>query len=771
LTSKLGKDLAKNRKQKDFDDMFDENADSSDEDQKEKRKQDKVKMRKLKKKKRNIFEEEEDPQMIKEMRKETVRKFDKIKLNLNTLSHKVQEVEENKDPTRDQDSNAQGKLKKEKDKFSNVNFLTKIAQTELNHGDLTYGSYIILNIENDGKSNRKLCSKFRISDKLQAIKMDKEDYDLNCVFRIIPQAQTTMQTKMLKLLETDKIVPSVDIDYENFMSEMEANIDLQDEVMGKPVKYDAKFQLIQESSKRFLSINESNSYAVKNIFPNGYTDSYCFYFGFSEYPSKQTHFNFKECCTYQREGAGTVKDDHFFYLCTLYNNKSLYTYSDEKYLVMTQSYKTPISYDLVRESETFDEIEDVQSSEVVLLTYANDNFYLNVPHKLNKETGDYNEGNILFQKWQNNKDIDFNGWFMIEYDEDNNQVHLKHFNSNKYVTIVNGEDDDDHARLEVERDEDSQVIFEPINTTNNNVMDYTTHTVFKVRAFQTGQDNEDNYLRFNNNEDDTNYQSNKNDKQQIFNDDSNETVPLVVRNASLINLFDTFNLVFPNDDTYRELFFSKDSFLQFQFYIKEMKRTDDLVNYLEHISHAIYKMFLKLHKFITNNLEGRINADYDVDEIVDYRQEMIAKVGILSLMFDFFGILLDFQGDNDEDEWSEQINQIFKIDSSDSSDFDSTLELVFELLHNLLIDNSVNQTAASINIETMQHFVFVPNISKVLIAIFKDKQFEMNKKEIHREILYRRIYEYDRFQPIVLSFVEKLKKTRKDQYIYILRKI
>lgn len=579
-----------------------------------------------------------------------------------------------------------------------------------------------------------------------------------------------MQSKMINVIESEKIVPSIDIDYENFMSEMEANVDLQDEVMGKPIKYGVKFQLIQESSKRFLSIKEANVHDVKDIFTEGYTDNYCFFFGFSEYPSKQTHFSFKECCNYQKEGAGTVNDDHHFYLCSLYNSKTLYTYSKQKFLVMTQSYKTPISYDLVRESETFDEIEDVQSSEVVLLTYANDNFYLNVPHKLNKEDGSYVEGNILFQKWQDNKDIDFNGWFMIEYDEDDNEVHLKHFNSGKYVTIFNGEGDDDYAQLQDARDDGSKIIFEPINTTNRNVLTYTPETVFKVRAFDTGEDNEHNYLRFYS-EEDTSSQGNKDDKAKIFSNNSNEIVQLVVREPCPINLYDTFNLVFPKDDTYKELVFSKDSFLQFEFYIKDMKRATDLISYLESVSNGFYRMFLRIFKFITNNLEGRTNADYDINEIVDYRQEMIAKVGILSLIFEFLEILLEFQGESDEEEWSEQMNNVFKLSRSESNDFGSTLELIFETLHNLLINNSVNQTSASVYIETMQQFVFVSNISKVLIAIFKDKQFEMNKKEIHTEILYRRIYEYERFQPIVLSFVQKLKKTKKDQYLYILRKI
>lgn len=174
---------------------------------------------------------------------------------------------------------------------------------------------------------------------------------------------------------------------------------------------------------------------------------------------------------------------------------------------------------------------------------------------------------------------------------------------------------------------------------------------------------------------------------------------------------------------------------------------------------------------MNNNIEGRINAEYDIDEIVEYRQEMIAKVGILTQIFELLEDCIDAQADMKEEDWATHLNHIFKLPKSESNEFENVLELIFETLYTLFINNTYNQMMASKKIELMQQFVFVPNISKVLIAIFKDKQFEMNKKEIHTEILYRRIYEYERFQPIVESFVEKLRRTKQDEYIYILRKI
>lgn len=172
------------------------------------------------------------------------------------------------------DPNAVTSLQKERDKNSNVNFLSKLAETENNHGELLYGSYIVLNVQNEGENPRKITTKFRISDRITTFEMDREDYDPNCVFRIIPSAQYAMQTRMRDIIDDESIPEKVDIDFENFMSEMEANVDLQEDFMGKPIKYGGKFQLVQESSKRFVSIREASTKDVKRVFTEGYIDSF-----------------------------------------------------------------------------------------------------------------------------------------------------------------------------------------------------------------------------------------------------------------------------------------------------------------------------------------------------------------------------------------------------------------------------------------------------------------------------------------------------------------
>lgn len=304
---------------------------------------------------------------------------------------------------------------------------------------------------------------------------------------------------------------------------------------------------------------------------------------------------------------------------------------------------------------------------------------------------------------------------------------------------------------------------------NTNVIHFTRDTVFKISASSVNDALDKSYLRFANEEDKKHLFGGS--KTRVFEESTNQTVPLVVRDVCPINKYDTFNLVFPKDDTYRELVFCKDTYLHIKTFLASLEETEEVLDQMSGISHGLFKTFSNIYKFLTNSLEGRINADYDIGEIVEYRQEMIAKVGILIQIFDFLKACEDLQGDQSEEQWANDMIHIFRLPKSESNEFESVLEIVFETLHTLFINNARNQYVASKNIELMQQFVFVPNISKVLIAIFKDKQFEMNKKEIHTEILYRRIYEYDRFQPIVESFVQKLKRTRQSEYVYILRKI
>jgi hypothetical protein len=52
--------------------------------------------------------------------------------------------------------------------------------------------------------------------------------------------------------------------------------------------------------------------------------------------------------------------------------------------------------------------------------------------------------------------------------------------------------------------------------------------------------------------------------------------------------------------------------------------------------------------------------------------------------------------------------------------------------------------------------VFVPNLPAFLIAIFKNRSGSLNRKEIHTEIMYRRIFDDKKFSDVVGFFIDKL---------------
>jgi hypothetical protein len=152
----------------------------------------------------------------------------------------------------------------------------KLENKEQDDTELTYGSFIVLNIFDKKGEPRKLTTDYRIASGVQAIKMADKDYDANSVFRVIPGTQFEMLNKVRSDIKKNEIPSNFDIDYLNFMSELQTNVEVQNKLMGEPVGYGSKFQLIQESSKRFLSIKPADIMIVKECFSSGYIDSDCF---------------------------------------------------------------------------------------------------------------------------------------------------------------------------------------------------------------------------------------------------------------------------------------------------------------------------------------------------------------------------------------------------------------------------------------------------------------------------------------------------------------
>ena len=188
-----------------------------------------------------------------------------------------------------------------------------IQKTNTFDDNLKYGSSIIINlIPEDGEENaankeRRLSIKLRTSDIVKPFEMAEDEYNINCVFKILPSSQHIMQDNILDIIEEEDIPENIETKYENFVSEINSNtnsFNLNDKLS---VRFGDNIQLYHESSKRFLCFYNEKLEEIKGMFDNHYSDSECFYLGFSEYPADNTHFNFKTVTEYQQEEDGFIK--------------------------------------------------------------------------------------------------------------------------------------------------------------------------------------------------------------------------------------------------------------------------------------------------------------------------------------------------------------------------------------------------------------------------------------------------------------------------------
>ena len=90
--------------------------------------------------------------------------------------------------------------------------------------------------------------------------------------------------------------------------------------------------------------------------------------------------------------------------------------------------------------------------------------------------------------------------------------------------------------------------------------------------------------------------------------------------------------------------------------------------------------------------------------------------------------------------------------------FDNILEIIIKTINIVIVDNPKNIEQLPSHISTIQEFYFVRGCTDLLINIFKNKDFDINRKEIHSELLYKRIFEIEKFRGTIIFFVNKLNK-------------
>lgn len=134
----------------------------------------------------------------------------------------------------------------------------------------------------------------------------------------------------------------------------------------------------------------------------------------------------------------------------------------------------------------------VAKSNVFLLSFANDNYYLNVQNELSSKTGEYLQKEINFNKWSDINTIDFNGWWQIEAINNAGRVFLRNFNTGKFL-VYSGKNN--QAMFDLTQSPDSATVFEFTSIINDSkdVNEFTENEIFKIRIVEKDEQSQ-NYF-------------------------------------------------------------------------------------------------------------------------------------------------------------------------------------------------------------------------------------------------------------------------------------
>ena len=461
--------------------------------------------------------------------------------------------------------------------------------------------------------------------------MEESEYNINCLFRVLPSSQYVMQNKILNIVEEDTVPENIDVEFENFTSEVESNSTNFEISLGKSVKYEQTFQLYQDSSKRYLAFFSRNVDDIERVYSNKFSGDECYYLGFSEYPGYNTHFKFETVANYQSEIDGYIKRDHYVYLTAFDQVKKHYLHWVKKECVLTETNKTPLKFKVIREDTSENITMTVARSNVFLLSYANENFYLNVQHELNKTTGEYVQKDINFWKWNDINNVDFNGWWDIDVQDDSTTALLKNFNNGKFLIYVPNNKEKPFD-LTQEKDEATVFEFKSIIRDVKDINEFNEDEVFKLKLL------------------------NKDDKQQMYlwiEDSENKNLyfdgnQLDVDNMKCItktpaedNTYDSFKIIIPIEEKYLELSLCIDSREYIQLFIQKLEATSSFIDVLVHIKEGLSKVLIKILQFIQNQLNGKIRSDFAIGQVIPHRQDMISKVGMLDQLFKILTLIKD----------------------------------------------------------------------------------------------------------------------------------
>jgi hypothetical protein len=215
-------------------------------------------------------------------------------------------------------------------------------------------------------------------------------------------------------------------------------------------------------------------------------------------------------------------------------------------------------------------------------------------------------------------------------------------------------------------------------------------------------------------------------------------------------------------------------------YFESLPKGDVLEADIRQQNEIINEALTNIYCFLTNQLEGLIIAEFEIGEIVHYRQNMIFQSGVSDCIYQILEQYFRIKKDNgikahdeDSDNLSEDVYSMFTLKQYEEGiKYKNTLDLIFAIIYSAVFKNEKTQNQAKKHAKVMLKFIHVELLSTVIIEVFRDLDIEAKtSKEIHKISLYKRIYESETLQSLVESFIKVFRREKKSKYMQILSEI
>ena len=200
----------------------------------------------------------------------------------------------------------------------------------------------------------------------------------------------------------------------------------------------------------------------------------------------------------------------------------------------------------------------------------------------------------------------------------------------------------------------------------------------------------------------------------------------------------------------------------------KLMRSSDFSLVLSHIKDGLSKVFIDIIQFIQNQLKGKIRSDFSIGQVIPHRQDMVVKVGILSQIFKLLSLIaenINLHRDKDI------ILKDLAISPYEFNKFENFLEVLLKTIDLTVYNNSSNVKQWYFYVDVIQRFYFIRGCTSLFINIFKSKDTDSNKREVHSNLIYKRVYDIEKYRNAIIFFTDNIMKEREYSNVRVLRKL